>query len=58
MRRKIVLAGGLDASNVAEAIAIARPWGVDACSRLESQPGRKDHKRVREFIEAALAVHV
>jgi phosphoribosylanthranilate isomerase len=56
--RKIVLAGGLDASNVARAIAIAQPWGVDACSKLEWAPGRKDHKRVREFIAAALAVHV
>ena len=56
---KIVLAGGLDASNVARAIAIAKPWGVDACSKLESAPGRKDHKRVRDFVEAALAaVHV
>jgi len=56
--RKIVLAGGLDASNVARAIAIAKPWGVDACSKLETAPGRKDHKRVRDFIEAAMAVHV
>jgi phosphoribosylanthranilate isomerase len=56
--RKIVLAGGLDASNVARAIAIAKPWGVDACSLLETVPGRKDHKRVRDFIEAAMAVHV
>ena len=53
--RPIVLAGGLDASNVAEAIRIARPWGVDSCSRLESAPGRKDHHRVRAFIEQARA---
>jgi phosphoribosylanthranilate isomerase len=50
---KIVLAGGLDAANVADAIAAARPWGVDACSRLESSPGRKDHARMLAFIEAA-----
>jgi phosphoribosylanthranilate isomerase len=56
--RRIVLAGGLDASNVAVAISISKPWGVDACSRLESKPGRKDHRRVREFIEAAMAVTV
>jgi len=52
--RKIV-AGGLDASNVAEAIRVARPWGVDASSRLESQPGRKDPVRVAQFVHAALA---
>ncbi|HYZ85907.1 MAG TPA: phosphoribosylanthranilate isomerase [Bryobacteraceae bacterium] len=51
---KLVLAGGLHASNVAEAIRIARPWGVDACSKLESTPGRKDHKKVAAFIQAAL----
>ncbi|MCC7498778.1 MAG: phosphoribosylanthranilate isomerase [Bryobacterales bacterium] len=52
---RIILAGGLDASNVADAIAQARPWGVDACSRLESAPGRKDRTRVRDFVRAALA---
>ncbi len=51
----IILAGGLDASNVAEAIEIARPWGVDACSRLESEPGIKNPSKVREFVEAARA---
>jgi phosphoribosylanthranilate isomerase len=52
---RILIAGGLDASNVAEAVRIARPWGVDACSRLESKPGKKDPTRVREFVRAALA---
>ena len=53
--RKIVVAGGLDASNVALAISTARPWGVDACSRLEASPGRKDQAKVAAFVAAALA---
>ena len=52
---RVIIAGGLDASNVAEAIRAAEPWGVDASSRLESAPGIKDHKKVREFIKAAQA---
>jgi phosphoribosylanthranilate isomerase len=48
-----VLAGGLDAGNVAEAIRVTRPWGVDACSRLESAPGIKDPEKVARFIQAA-----
>ena len=51
--RRIILAGGLDASNVARAIALVRPWGVDACSRIESAPGIKDHIKMTEFLQAA-----
>ncbi|MBV9268542.1 MAG: phosphoribosylanthranilate isomerase [Acidobacteriaceae bacterium] len=51
---RMIVAGGLDASNVAGAIAALQPWGVDACSRLESSPGRKDPVKVREFVAAAL----
>jgi len=51
--RRIILAGGLDGSNVEEAVAVARPWGVDACSRIESAPGKKDHKKMLEFVRAA-----
>jgi phosphoribosylanthranilate isomerase len=55
---RIVLAGGLGPDNVAQAIREVRPWGVDACSRLESAPGRKDHTKVTEFIRAARSATV
>ena len=55
---RIVLAGGLGPDNVAEAIREARPWGVDACSRLESAPGRKDPAQVRAFIQAVRAAEL
>jgi phosphoribosylanthranilate isomerase len=51
---RAIVAGGLDASNVAEAIAIVRPWGVDACSRIEASPGKKDLRHLRDFVAAAL----
>ncbi len=53
---RVIIAGGLDETNVRVAIAAAQPWGVDACSRLESSPGRKDARKVRNFIRAALNV--
>lgn len=55
-KARILLAGGLDESNVRDAIAAVHPWGVDACSRLESAPGKKDHGRLRRFIAAAHSV--
>jgi phosphoribosylanthranilate isomerase len=56
VERDFVLAGGLGPDNVAEAVRRARPWGVDASSRLEISPGRKDHGMVADFIERAKAV--
>lgn len=49
----VVLAGGLDADNVAHAIEACRPEGVDASSRLERSPGEKDPARVRAFVKRA-----
>ena len=51
-RRDVQLAGGLHADNVAEAIHVLKPFGVDAASRLESRPGFKDPDLVRRFVEA------
>ena len=50
---RVVLAGGLGPENVRDAIAAVHPWGVDASSSLEVQPGVKDHARVRAYIEEA-----
>ena len=52
--RQIILAGGLDATNVRDAIRRVKPWGVDACSRIERAPGRKDHVKMAAFLKAAL----
>jgi phosphoribosylanthranilate isomerase len=50
---RLMLAGKLGPENVAEAIRTVDPWAVDAASSLEREPGRKDHARVRAFVEAA-----
>jgi indole-3-glycerol phosphate synthase len=50
---RIMLAGGLSAENVREAIERVRPWAVDASSSLETEPGVKDHDRIRAYVEAA-----
>jgi phosphoribosylanthranilate isomerase len=49
--KSIILAGGLGVDNVAEAVNVVRPYGVDASSRLEDSPGIKNHEKVKKFIE-------
>jgi phosphoribosylanthranilate isomerase len=49
---KIVVAGGLNPENVAEAIHTLHPWGVDVASGTEAAPGKKDPQKVRAFVEA------
>lgn len=51
----MILAGGLAAANVAEAIATVRPFGVDISSAVESAPGQKDVRLISEFVSAAKA---
>jgi indole-3-glycerol phosphate synthase len=50
---RLVLAGRLGVDNVRAAIDAVQPWAVDAASRLEREPGIKDHDKVRAFVEAA-----
>jgi phosphoribosylanthranilate isomerase len=52
---RLILAGGLDAQNVAEAIRRIHPYGVDVCTGVEARPGIKDHGKLKEFILAIQA---
>jgi len=52
---QVVLAGGLDAGNVAEAIAAVHPFGVDVSSGVEARPGVKSPLRIMQFVAAARA---
>ena len=50
---RLILAGGLDAGNVTEAIRLVRPYGVDVCTGVEARPGIKDYEKLKDFISAA-----
>ncbi len=54
----LILAGGLNCNNVIEAIETVRPYGVDVSSAVESSPGRKDSKKIQEFIQSAKSIDV
>lgn len=61
VRRKLwplLLSGGLTPENVAEAVRIVQPFGVESSSGVERSPGRKDADRVRAFVRAALSVSI
>ncbi|MBI2184134.1 MAG: phosphoribosylanthranilate isomerase [Thaumarchaeota archaeon] len=54
--KPLILSGGLNLNNICEAVKIVKPYGVDASSGLESAPGVKDHRKIKEFVREAKKV--
>jgi len=55
-RYPVVVSGGLNPDNVGGALLELHPWAVDVCSGVEAEPGRKDHGKLRAFVEAVRRV--
>ena len=53
---KLFLAGGLGVQNIEQAIISVDPYAVDACSKLEETPGKKDHERMRSFVQTVRSI--
>jgi phosphoribosylanthranilate isomerase len=53
--KPVMLAGGLNPENVRDALAAVQPWGVDVSSGVEKEPGVKDMKKVKQFIQRVRA---
>jgi len=56
LKQPIILAGGISAENVAQAIKSVRPFAVDVNSGVEDEPGRKDHAKLQQFVELVRGV--